>query len=234
MKTAVALRHVHFEDLGILAPFLQQRGYSCRYLDSAVDDLSSVDLADCDLLVVLGGPIGAFDHDTYPFLVAELNLIRQRLDSRKPVLGICLGAQLMARALGKRVAPMGVKEIGFSPLTLTSAGERSVLSALDGVAVLHWHGDQFDVPDQAQLLAGTSVCPHQAFAIGNYALGLQFHPEVAPGNLASWLVGHACELGQAGIDPRLLREQAERYCAVLADATYRMMDDWLMQCEQAQ
>lgn len=231
MKTAVALRHVHFEDLGILAPFLQQRGYLCRYLDAAVDDLSSVNLADCDLLVVLGGPIGAFDEEAYPFLIAELNLIRQRLESRKPLLGICLGAQLMARALGKRVAPMGVKEIGFSPLTLTPAGAHSVLSALDGVAVLHWHGDQFEVPDEAQLLAGTSICPHQAFAVGDYALGLQFHLEVAPGDLAYWLVGHACELGQAGIDPRVLREQAEHYCTLLAEAACRMMDNWLTQCE---
>ncbi|MFC3396588.1 glutamine amidotransferase [Brenneria rubrifaciens] len=234
MKTALALRHVHFEDLGILEAFLHKRGYLCRYLDPAVDDLSTVDLVDYDLLVVLGGPIGAFDHETYPFLVAELDLIRQRLESKKPVLGICLGAQLMARALGKRVAPMGVKEIGFSPLTLTPAGARSALSALDGKAVLHWHGDRFEVPDQAQLLAGTSVCPHQAFAIGDYALGLQFHLEVSPRNLAYWLVGHACELGQAGIDPRLLREQAERHCAELADAAYRMMDNWLTQCETAQ
>lgn len=227
MKTAVALRHVHFEDLGILETLLPDYGYTFRYLEPAVDDLSSVNLAECDLLVVLGGPIGAFDHESYPFLNAELALIRQRLQSKAPILGICLGAQLMARALGKPVGPMGVKEIGFSPLTLTPAGAHSVLSSLVGVPVLHWHGDRFEIPAGAHLLAETPICPHQAFALDDYALGLQFHLEVTPENLAHWLVGHACELGQANIDPRALRAQAAEYREALAQAARRTFGDWL-------
>lgn len=227
MKTAVALRHVHFEDLGILASLLPACGYTFRYLDPAVDDLSSVKPDSCDLLVVLGGPIGAFDHETYPFLTAELTLISQRLADKKPILGICLGAQLMARALGKHVGTMGVKEIGFSPLSLTPAGERSVLSPLAGVPVLHWHGDRFEIPDGAQVLAHTPVCPHQAFALEDYALGLQFHLEVTPKNLEHWLVGHACELGQADIDPRVLRAQAAEYSGILADAARQTFGGWL-------
>ncbi|QTF07214.1 glutamine amidotransferase [Brenneria izadpanahii] len=227
MKTALALRHVHFEDLGILESLLPDYGYTFRYLDPAVDDLSSVNLDDCDLLVVLGGPIGAFDHETYPFLNAELTLIRRRLESKRPILGICLGAQLMARALGRHVGPMGVKEIGFSPLSLTPAGECSVLSPLAGAPVLHWHGDRFEIPDGARLLAETPVCPHQAFALGDYALGLQFHLEVTPGNLEHWLVGHACELGQAGIDPRVLRAQAAECRGILAEAARQVFGGWL-------
>ncbi|MEC5344417.1 gamma-glutamyl-gamma-aminobutyrate hydrolase family protein [Brenneria populi] len=170
MKTAVVLRHVHFENLGMLESLLPACGYQFRYLDPAVDDLSPAASDRCDLLVVLGGPIGAFDHESYPFLTAELTLISQRLASQRPILGICLGAQLMARALGKHVGPMGVKEIGFSPLSLTPAGESSVLSPLAGVPVLHWHGDRFEIPDDAHVLAQTPICPHQAFALGAVAL----------------------------------------------------------------
>ncbi|MEG2629555.1 MAG: gamma-glutamyl-gamma-aminobutyrate hydrolase family protein, partial [Comamonas sp.] len=112
MKTAIALRHLDFEDLGSLAPLLAARGYALRYLDAASDDLRAANIAGADLLVLLGGPIGAFDEDIYPFLADELALVRQRLQSRRPLLGICLGAQLIARALGAKVAAMGVKKIG--------------------------------------------------------------------------------------------------------------------------
>ena len=127
-KTVLALRHLAFEDLGLLAPVLEARGFT-RLLtrDAGVDDLRDVDLDAVDLLVVLGGPIGAYDDALYPYLNDELALIRRRLAARRPLLGICLGAQLMARALGASVRPMahGRKEIGFAPLTLTDAGRDS-------------------------------------------------------------------------------------------------------------
>src|SRR5690606_26075835 len=143
MKTALALRHIHFEDLGTLAPLLRERGFEVRYLDPAVDELSAIDAGSADLVVALGGPLGALDEDVYPFLAAELHLIEQRLASGRPLLGICLGAQLIARALGAAVAPMGHKEIGFGALTLTNHGRESMLAPLAGVPVLHWHGDRF-------------------------------------------------------------------------------------------
>ena len=130
MKTALALRHVHFEDLGTLEPLLRERGFEPRYLDPCVDDLAAVDAAAPELLVVLGGPIGAFDEAIHPFLAAELRLIERRLASGRPLLGICLGAQLIARLLGANVAPMGYKEIGFSELTLTDEGRHSALAPL--------------------------------------------------------------------------------------------------------
>src|SRR5690554_1466606 len=113
MKTALVLRHIHFEDLGVLAQLLHELGYTINYLDPALDGLTALDATSPDLLVVLGGPIGAFDDRAYPFLIDELQLIRRRLDVRLPLLGICLGAQLMARALGADVGPMAHKEIGF-------------------------------------------------------------------------------------------------------------------------
>lgn len=225
--TAIAIRHLHFEDLGTLEPLLQSRGYAVRYVDAPTEDLRAPHIADADLLVVLGGPIGAFDEAAYPFLADELALVRRRLGSQRPLLGICLGAQLIARALGAPVAPMGVKEIGFAPLALTAAGHDSPLAALDGVPVLHWHGDQFGIPPGAQCLAGTATCPHQGFALGPQVLGLQCHLEADPRTLERWLVGHACELAQAGVDPRALRAEARALQARLPAAAGAVFTRWL-------
>jgi len=228
MKTLVAIRHVPFEDLGILEPLLHGRGYTVHYYDIGVHQLWTLDVGKVDLLVVLGGPIGAYDEQTYPFLNEELDLIRRRLDARLPLLGICLGAQLMARALGATVRPMGVKEIGYAPIGLTEAGRRSALAALPpDVAVLHWHGDQFDIPPGADCLARTEVCPHQAFALGDHALGLQFHLEADAKRIEQWLVGHAAELMSAGIDPCALRAQAGNHGAALRTAAEAVFNAWL-------
>ncbi len=226
-NTAIAIRHLHFEDLGTLEPLLQSRGYAVRYVDAPTEDLRAPHIADADLLVVLGGPIGAFDEDAYPLLADELALVRRRLGSQQPLLGICLGAQLIARALGAPVAPMGVKEIGFAPLALTAAGHDSPLAALGDVPVLHWHGDQFGIPPGAQCLAGTATCPHQGFALGPQVLGLQCHLEADPRAIERWLVGHACELAQAGVDPRALRAEARALQARLPAAAGAVFTRWL-------
>lgn len=227
MKTAIAIRHLHFEDLGTLESLLEARGYIVRYVDAAADDLRTLDVSSADLLVVLGGPIGAFDDDVYSFITNELALVRQRLDSLRPMIGVCLGAQLIARALGARVDAMGVKEIGFAPLTLTQEGEASPLAALGDTPVLHWHGDQFDIPPGAVRLAGTEVCAHQAFAFGHHVLGLQCHLEADPHKIERWLVGHACELAQAGIDPHALRTHASALQMRLPLAAQAVFTRWL-------
>ncbi|MFN4064444.1 MAG: glutamine amidotransferase [Parazoarcus communis] len=227
MKTAIAIRHLHFEDLGMLEPLLASRGYVVRYLDAATDALYTGEVAAADLLIVLGGPVGAFDDALYPFIRDELTVIEQRLARRRPLLGICLGAQLIARALGADVVSMGVKEIGYAPLTLTAEGEKSVLAALANTPVLHWHGDRFDIPAGATHLAGTAVCANQAFSVGRHVLALQCHLEADLAQIEQWLLGHACELAQAGIDPRALRAEAMARRIDLPRAAQAVFEAWL-------
>ena len=157
-KSAVAIRHVAFEDLGSAAEVLEAHGYAAQYLEAAVDELNTPRARDADLLVVLGGPIGAYDEPLFPFLSDELALLEYRLESGRATLGICLGAQLMARALGARVFPGGKKEIGWSRLKLTEPGAQSALSPLT-CPVFHWHGDTFDLPTGAVHLGQRPVRP---------------------------------------------------------------------------
>jgi GMP synthase (glutamine-hydrolysing) len=174
-----------------------------------IDPIKNLDPLAADLFIVLGRPIGAYEDEQYPFLREELALLKSRLAANRPTLGICLGCQLIARALGARVYPMGVKEIGFSPIRLSPEGKRSCLSALaeDGT-VLHWHGDTLDLPPGAVNLAYTETCPNQAVAYGPNILGLQFHLEVSATQFECWLIGYACELATAGVPVADLRVAA--------------------------
>jgi GMP synthase (glutamine-hydrolysing) len=226
-RRALALRHVLFEDLGILEELLAQRGYEVAYADAGVDPFTPDVALAPDLLIVLGGPIGVGDVERYPFLADEIAAVRARLETDAPTLGICLGAQVMAAALGAEVAPTGRMELGFAPLTLTDAGRGTALAELEGVPVLHWHGDRFAIPDGTERLAETPGFPNQGFARGSAALALQFHPEVDPARLERWLIGHAGELADAGVDPRDLRADAAAHGPALVAAGRRMFDRWL-------
>ncbi|GIX49415.1 MAG: GMP synthase [Candidatus Tectimicrobiota bacterium] len=230
MKTALAIRHVPFEDLGSFAAVLAEAGFAVTYLEAGLDDLQAVAPLAPDLLVVLGGPIGAYEEDAYPFLRHELALLERRLAAGRPTLGICLGCQLMARALGARVYPGPRKEIGWAPLQLTEAGRRSCLASLAETPVLHWHGDTFDLPAGATRLASTPLYANQAFAWGEAALGLQFHLEVTAQGLERWFIGHACEIGAtAGLSVVQLRADTARWAPRLAQQGPACLRQWLQQ-----
>jgi GMP synthase (glutamine-hydrolysing) len=229
LTSAAVIRHVAFEDLGVLAPVLLARGVSARYFEAGIDDLEAIARDEPDLLVVLGGPIGVYDEPLYPFLAGEIRIIERRLREGTPVLGICLGAQLIAKAAGARVYPGKQKEIGFSPLSLTPAGEASCLGALNAAdgCVLHWHGDTFDLPAGATLLASTPITQNQAFSLGPNVLALQFHMEAEPRGLERWLIGHTGEIAQAGLDVRKLRAEIAQHGAVVAAAGAVAFNRWL-------
>src|SRR4030095_3742381 len=170
MKNAIAIRHVAFEDAGILTGLLEDRGIALRYLEAGVDDLNPAKTA--DLLLVLGGPIGIYEVDRYPFLKEELSIIEAAVKKDIPTIGICLGCQALAAVLAARVYPGREKELGWDKMTLTKEGKASALGAIDGVRVLNWHGDTFDLPVGATRLASTKITPNQAFAHGPRVLAL--------------------------------------------------------------
>lgn len=224
-RIAIAIRHVAFEDLGSFEPVLADAGFDVRYHDAGLGTWPSAAMLDADLLVVLGGPIGAYEADRYPFLRDEIAVLRRRLAARCPTLGICLGAQLMAHAQGADVYP-GAREIGYAEVTLTAAGQ-NLLPELVDMHVLHWHGDTFDLPPGADLLASTEACRNQAFALGHHALGLQFHLEAGGEAFERWLIGHAVELAKAGIDPVTLRADNLVHERPLQEAGAACLRRWL-------
>lgn len=228
---AVVFSHLPFEDLGSLQPALEQQGFAIQTIDVATARFPLQQTERCDLLIVMGGPIGAYDTNDYPFLNAEIESLRRRLAAQKPTLGICLGAQLMAAALGARVYPGSRgSEIGWFHLFPTEAGPVpewfAPLLAKD-LKLFHWHGDIFDLPARALHLARTDLYPNQAFAFGNNALALQFHPEVTELGLERWYVGHACELRQKGISVQQLRAAAQMHAPALARSAAIFWKLWL-------
>ena len=229
MREVIAIRHLCFEDLGSFASVLAERGLALRYLDAGIDDLASLDPLAPALLVILGGPIGVNDGDDYPFLADELALVQRRLAAELPTLGICLGAQLIARALGSPVYPGPGKEIGWQPLELTDSGRAGPMHHLDAAltSMLHWHGDTFDLPADATLLASTPLCRQQAFAWGRATLALQCHPELVAGQIERWLIGHTGEIAAAGLSVDALRRDTGRYGATLERQARSFFADWL-------
>jgi len=226
-RRAVAIRHIGFEDLGSFAAVVQVGGYDLDYIDVGIGGVDRLAGLDPDLLVVLGGPIGAYEEDLYPTLAVELALLTDRLAADRPTLGICLGAQLIARALGAAVYPAPAKEIGWAEVQLTTLGLNGPLRHLDALPVLHWHGDTFDLPPECERLASTALCPNQAFARGTNLLGLQFHPEVQAARIELWLIGHACELAGADISPQSIRQDTMAYGAKLEQKATLFIQDWI-------
>jgi GMP synthase (glutamine-hydrolysing) len=225
MKRAAAIRHVAFEDLGLLEPLLAARGFAVTYLEAATDDLSPA--RDAELTGVLGGPIRINDRADYPFLDGEIALIADQLAAGRPTWGFCLGAQAMAAALGARIHAGQAPEIGWSALSLTQAGQQE-LAELEGVPVLHWHGETFELPEGARLLASTGLTPHQAFSFGDHALALQFHSEVTARGLERWFVGHTGEIAATpGIGVASLRAATARHAAACARAGAALFTRWL-------
>lgn len=210
---------------------MEREGWDVSFCEAAADDLGHHSIRGADLVVILGGPIGVDETDDYPFLTSEVALIEYRLSRNLPTLGICLGSQLMAKALGSRVYKGAVKEIGWGTVELTEQGVSSCLDSLQGddAVVLHWHGDSFDLPSGATRLASNENYENQAFAYGDGALALQFHLEADPRQLEEWYVGHAVELANEKISIAELRATTHRHSNEFALRADRIFSDWLHQ-----
>ncbi|HEX2535580.1 MAG TPA: type 1 glutamine amidotransferase [Chitinophagaceae bacterium] len=170
------LQHVSFESPGTLLDWAARRQYPVTFTRLYEPPVVFPAVEDLDLVVVMGGPMGVYEEDRWPWMEREKEWIRTCVDAGRRVLGICLGAQLLAEILGARVYPHTQPEIGFFPVHATVANDPLWAGLPDPWTVLHWHGDTFDLPSGATLLASSAACPNQAFRKGS-CLGIQFHPE---------------------------------------------------------
>lgn len=233
-KVVNVIRHLAFEDLGSFATVLMANDYQINYFEAAdfesrPDELLQIDSLLDDLLIILGGPISVNDRDMFAFIDAEIALLKQRIAANRPTLGICLGSQLIAKALGSDIYSGRTKEIGWSGLYLTAEGAQSALRYLQAehCSVLHWHGETFDLPDNTELLASTEQYPNQAFRYGK-TLALQFHPEVSQHDMGKWFIGHIGEISQTeGVDVIQLRADTLQFANRLEVQSELFFNSWL-------
>lgn len=233
-RNAYVIRHVAFEDLGSFEEVLVNNNYAIRYFEAGYDNLSSISNENPELLIVLGGPVGVYEHDDYPFLKIEIDILKSRIKKNLPTIGICLGAQLLAFSLGSKVYNGGKKEIGWSKLKLTDTGNQNYFNHFNEkeVAVLHWHGDTFDLPQGAVLQASTDLYQNQAFTYGKNILALQFHPEVIEEKLEKWLIGHTNEISANKLSVSMLRENNRKHAKKLLPHAQAFFQSWLDSLER--
>jgi GMP synthase (glutamine-hydrolysing) len=192
-------QHVPFERLGNIEDWIISKGHSLSATRFYEDNVLLPKLDDIDWLIVMGGPMGAYEENIYPWLAAEKRFIGQAISRGVKVLGICLGAQLIASALEAKVYSNAHKEIGWFPINLTSDGITSALfrDLPSEFVAFHWHGDTFDLPTGAKHLAESVACRNQAFSYGNHVLALQFHLDVRRDNIEEWVQSGSSELVKA-------------------------------------
>lgn len=196
MKVHV-LQHVAFEGPGSISRWAEIYGHSLTYTRFDKPNWGLPNVMQFDLLVVMGGPMGAHDDAKYPWMVEEKKLIRQAVDAGRKVLGICLGAQLAASVLGAKVAAHTHKEIGWFEVAKVS--RNALLAEMpERMRVFHWHGDTFGLPYGAEHLLASEACDHQGFIWRNQVLGLQCHLEVGPEEIEGLLAHGAHEIAGGG------------------------------------
>jgi len=189
-------QHVPFEGLGSMDAWLREAGYDIGVTRWYAGERAP-DPAGIDLLIVMGGPMSVNDKAGYPWLAAEKDFIRRWIDADRPLLGVCLGAQLIASSLGARVYPNPVKEIGWFPVTAVTPLPEHAFHFPPEQIVFHWHGETFDLPVGAIHLARSAGCEHQAFQVGRHVIGLQFHLETTPETAAALIANCRDELTPA-------------------------------------
>lgn len=227
-RTALIIRHVPYEGVAGFLPPIEAAGYEVERIDVCDPQFASRDLVGPDLLIMMGGPMSLYDSAQHPWIPCQLRRLERRLAADRPTLGVCLGAQMIAAALGARVFRGPRPEIGFAPLTLLASGRDGPLRHLGEQAVLHWHSDTFDLPEGAELLASTPAYAHQAFRWGRGVLGLQFHAEMGlDPRIEGWIEQTGEGLDEAGTDAERIRDEYARHGPAAVSAGQAMLTAWL-------
>lgn len=228
MRRALVIRHVPVEGVaGFRAP-IEAAGFAIERIDVTDVGFSATDLIAPDLVVMMGGPMGVYETEAHPWITCQLRRLADRLAADRPTLGVCLGAQMLAAALGARVYPGGRQEVGFAPVALHAVAAESPLRHLVGLPMLHWHGDTFDLPAGAELLASTDAYAHQAFRRGPNVLALQFHAEMGEDpRFDSWLAKWPDAYAAAGRSAASMRDDHDAHGPNAVAAGRLMIAEWL-------
>lgn len=232
MKTALVLTHERHEGPGQFGAILTSRGYGQKIIFTPEESVNDYDPISPDIVLIMGGPMGVYEENIYPFLKDEKQFLARRIKADKPTLGVCLGAQLISAALGETVYKgRPGQEIGWNPLKLTSAAKNHPVRHLDpaNTNMFHWHGDTFDLPKDAELLASSSMYPNQIYRVGNNVLALQCHPEVTPDLADEWLDTMPGEVAASklvnGLDE--LRVQTKKNIDTMNRQSKLFFEEWL-------
>jgi len=230
MEEVLVFQHDPFEDLGFFAEVLEKKRASYRVIQLFHGEMPAEEWERIQALIILGGTMSVNDEEEYPFLRWEKRIIRAAIDEAVPILGVCLGAQLIANTLGTVVYHGRVKEIGWSPVSITPHGQvDSLLGYLPETAtVFQWHGDGFDLPAGAIRLASSVNYENQAFRLGRNIYGLQFHLEVTPRMVARWVDERSKDLAQAPyILPDKILADTQSYAPALEYYGERFLSEFI-------
>lgn len=234
MKRALVIRHVPHEGMAGYRDPVEAAGYVIDRIDVSDPAFSTLDLREPDLLIMMGGPMGVYEQDQYPWITCQLRRLEQRLAADRPTLGVCFGAQMIAAALGAQVYPGPVKEVGFHTVDVHDNGRLGPLSHLVDVPVLHWHGDTFTLPEGVELLASSYRYAHQAFRRGPNLLALQFHAEMGEDErFHQWMEEWPEAAIEAGGCNDSLRAAHDEHGPRAVAAGQSMVADWLASVETA-
>lgn len=222
------LQHIECETLGTFESVLQKKNLTYRYIRPFQGEPVPNDLNDMEGLIIMGGPMGVYEEDQYPYLSDEIRLIKETLRRAKPVLGVCLGSQLLAHTLGAPVTKAKKKEIGWFSVYLTEdAKSDSLFSGVSSpLSAMHWHGDVFDLPKGAAALASSDLTKYQAFRYGKNAYGILFHLEVTKPMIEAWTLRFRAELESEHLDPAAILKAGDRHFNSLEKAGTLIFNRW--------